>query len=93
MQAVRKATRFAVRQHADQACLTHGVLQFMVAILKADTDGTAAYQLLVLKELITTMTVRHFFSFILDYHHCMFLEDTFGRRGGGRGACACQCMC
>lgn len=29
----------------------------MVAILKADTDGTAAYQLLVLKDLITTMTV------------------------------------
>ena len=30
----------------------------MVAVLKADTDGTASYQLLVLKELITTMTVR-----------------------------------
>ena len=43
------------------------MLQFLVAILKADTDGTAAYQLLVLKELITTMTVRHgvLFSFLV----------------------------
>ena len=32
-------------------------MQFLVAGLKADTDGSASYHLLVLKELITSMTV------------------------------------
>lgn len=33
-------------------------VQFLVAGLKRDSDGTASYYLLILSELITSMTVR-----------------------------------